>query len=870
MMKAPLLAVLLSSLCAAPSAFGRTAEKGLTRIDAERRASLVTNPDYELSLTLDGDKAEFAGREVLRFTLAAPAKGLTVDFTGGTVSKLVVNNFAAVPAANGLFFELPKNFLHAGENVVTVEFSHPYSVEGAGLYRFKDPEDGKIYLYTNFEPYDANKLFPCFDQPDLKASIRVSVDAPKAWSVVSTSMEEKVSSSGARRLWTFAKTPKLSTYVFSVHAGPYHVWTSKAGDIPLRLFARESLAKYIPHDEWLEITRQGLGFYGEYFALPYPFKKYDQLIVPDFNEGAMENIGAVTFSERYVFRSTPTLEDREDMAGTVLHEMAHMWFGDLVTMKWWNGLWLNESFATYMASLSTGRATRFARSWQTFFSHEKLWAYDTDQRDTTHPIEGQVPDTEQAFANFDGITYGKGASVLKQLAFFLGEDKFRDGVRAYLKNHSYANAEEKDFFGAMSKSSGADLDAWTREWLETTGVNTVRADYACVKGLVSSFALVQTSGNGTLRSHRTAVALYEEAKDGSLAANNPVSVAYSGARTEVPALVGRSCPDLVYPNHGDQDFVKVELDAHSLEAVKTGMTKIGDPLARAMLWRTLWEMVRDAKWPVTEYADLVLSSLGAEKDFKVAQSVLTTLYGTHPWSPSVLNYLPKPDYPRFEAFFWENTLKSEPGGDFEKLWYDGYVGIAASEAGAAKVRGLLSGEALVKGMFIDQDRRWSLITKLGELGVPDAEALVAAEVKRDPSDLGVKSAITARAARPDLDGKRAWFGKIVDPETKSSLGDLRAAMAAFYPRTQRDQRARFVESFFKTLPDLIAKKDGDFLDEYTRAMLPVLCTQASTDAFADYLKKSPPSKPIVLRALRDARQEEERCVRIRALLGQKL
>ncbi len=288
-------------------------------------------------------------------------------------------------------------------------------------------------------------LFPCFDQPDLKAVYSLKADAPADWRVISTAGEEKTEVSGARKTWTFAKTQKLSTYVFSVHAGPYHVWTSSAGAIPLRLFARESLAKYVPAGEWLELTRQGLDFYGAYFDLPYPFKKYDQILVPDFNEGAMENVGAVTFGERYVSRSTQTLEEREETADTILHEMAHMWFGDLVTMKWWNGLWLNESFATYMSALAQSRATRYTRSWQSFFAAEKQWAYETDQRATTHPIEGDVADTGHAFADFDGITYGKGASVLKQLAYLLGEEKFRDGVRLYLKEHAYGNAEEKDF-----------------------------------------------------------------------------------------------------------------------------------------------------------------------------------------------------------------------------------------------------------------------------------------------------------------------------------------------------------------------------------------------------------------------------------------
>ena len=681
------VATLLVVLGAGTAAFARPAVKDLSRRDAQRRAALVKNPDYELALALDGGKKDFVGHEVVRFALEAPADDLTVDFADGKLESLTVNGErVAKPDDNGMFFSLPKNLLRAGANIVETSFSHPYSVDGAGLYRFKDPEDGRVYLYTNFEPYDAHKLFPCFDQPDLKASYALTVDAPGDWQVVSTAIEEKVAASGARKTWTFGRTPRLSTYVFSMHAGPYHVWTSTAGTIPLRLFARESLAKYVPAGEWLELTRQGLDFYGGYFDLPYPFKKYDQLIVPDFYEdGAMENAAAVTFGENYVFRSTPTLENRERAASTILHEMAHMWFGDLVTMKWWDGLWLNESFATYMSALSLSRATRYRRSWQSFFADEKQWAYADDQRATTHPIEGEVPDTGQAFANFDGITYGKGAAVLKQLSYLLGDDKFRDGVRLYLKAHAYGNAEEKDFFGAISRASGADLDGWTREWLETAGVNTVRADFQCgADGKTSSFALIQPApaDHPALRRHRADVALYREASGGSWEVGGSTPVDYAGARTEVPALVGRECPVLVYPNLDDRDYAKVELDARSLAAAKAGMARIPDPLLRAMLWNTLWEMVRDAKWPVDDYAELVLTSLGSETDFKVADAVLQTVYGRHNASPSALNYLPRPDYARFEAFFLAGLAKAEAGGDFQKLWFDGYAKVAVVRQGA--------------------------------------------------------------------------------------------------------------------------------------------------------------------------------------------
>ncbi|MBI3296711.1 MAG: aminopeptidase N [Elusimicrobia bacterium] len=858
--------LLAAALAAAPAASARPAERVLTRDDAVKRAAAIRGLEYDLALELDGEKPDFKGRVALRFELEAPADGLTIDFADGKVARLSVNGKKTPADYNGLFITLPKALLRAGHNAVVVDYSHPYSADGAGLYRFKDPEDGRVYMYTNFEPYDANKLFPCFDQPDLKAAYVLRVTAPADWTVVSTVKEAKTALSGARRTWTFAKTPKLSTYVFSVHAGPFHVWSSTSGRVPARLFARQSLAKYIPAEEWLELTRQGLDFFDGYFDVPYPFGKYDQLVVPDFNAGAMENAGAVTFSERYVFRSTPTLEDREAMANTLLHEMAHMWFGDLVTMRWWNGLWLNESFATYMASLAVGKATRFTRSWQTFFSDDKQWGYAVDQRDTTHPIEGPVPDTGQAFANFDGITYGKGASVLKQLAYLLGPDRFRDGVRLYLKTHAYGNAEESDFFAALSKAAGAELGVWTRDWLKTAGVNTLRAEYACADGKVSSFALLQSAEPAfpTLRRHRTVVALYGEAAGGGLAVRDEAAVGYEGSRTEVPALVGRPCPALVYPNHGDEDYAKVELDALSLAAVKKGLTRVPDALARAMLWHTLWEMVRDAKLPVSDYLDLVVADLGKETDFKVVLDVLETIQARRGTTASVLNYLPDPDYPRLEAFLWERLAASEPGGDFQKLWFDVYAKNAASADGAAKLRALLTGTAELAGMTVDQDRRWTLLARLGELGAADAEALVLAELQRDPSDLGAKSALTARAARAD--GKRAWFDRLSDPKSADTLGEQRAIIARFFPPAQKALRGEFLGPFLETLPALLAAKGDDFLDDYTRAMIPTTCSKQSVAALEGFLAKTPPANPVVLRALRDARQEDARCVKVRALL----
>ncbi|MCC7440834.1 MAG: aminopeptidase N, partial [Bdellovibrionales bacterium] len=499
-----------------PSVKTRPDVEGLSKEEALYRSERVSDVRYELSFELERTSTEagatpvFGGKAVVRFKLKAPAEGLTLDFVGGTQAAAVVNGTPlGEETYNGKFIALPAQALKVGENEAAVEFTHPYSSSGAGLYRFVDPEDKRVYVYTDFEPFDANQLFPCFDQPDLKATYLAEVSAPASWTVVSASRETEATDlpavegqkGEARKLWKFPVTSRFSTYIFPLHAGPYKIWTAdepatgtvEGETIPLRLFARQSLARYVRPDDWFPATRQGFAFFQEYFASPYPFGKYDQLIVPDFNSGAMENVAAVTFSERYVKRGVPTRDDREGLAEVILHEMAHMWFGNLVTMKWWDDLWLNESFATFMAYLAAAEATEFTDIWQGFFDDTKQWAYWEDQLVTTHPIVAEVPDTSQAFANFDGITYGKGASALKQLSFLLSPPKFRDGVRAYMKKHAFQNTAMSDFMDSLSAASGTPLSGWTQSWLRTAGVNTISVDHACEGGKITRFLLTQSA-----------------------------------------------------------------------------------------------------------------------------------------------------------------------------------------------------------------------------------------------------------------------------------------------------------------------------------------------------------------------------------------
>ena len=866
-MRSALVALLtLSAFAATAAAAPRPAVKGLTQEEAAKRSAVVSSVTYSMRISVDASSAAYSGEETIGFVLSSAAEPLTLDFDGGTVDSLEIGGAAAAPVYNGLFLTLSTADLKAGPMEVKVRWHHAYDASGSGLYRFKDPEDGRVYVYSDFEPYNANRLFPCFDQPDLKAAFTLTAEAPEDWTVVSTARETSATPAGAgRKVWVFPATPKLSAYVFSLHAGPYRVWEGRAGSVPLRLFARRSLAPYVDPEEWFATTRAGLAFYGGYFGIPYPFSKYDQLLVPDYNAGAMENAGAVTFSERYVRRGQRTRAEREDLAETILHEMAHMWFGDLVTMRWWDGLWLNESFAAYMEALSAAEATPFKEAWLTFFVGEKEWAYREDQQPTTHPIEGEVKDTETAFTNFDGITYGKGAAVLKQLAHRVGEKAFRDGVRLYLSRHAFGNTSERDFFAAQEEAGGADLRAWTKQWLETSGVDAVSAQWSCENGRLAGLTLGSGDGTMALRPHRSRAALYSDSGAG-LERRASAAASYEGSTAPVAGLAGKPCPDLVFPNDGDFDYVKVVLDERSLEAAKRLLERAGDPLLRAMLWHSLWEMVRDGRLAASDYARLALERLGQETEPKVATAVAETICGKDARSASVLRYLSSPDPAPFEALFWERLRAAPSGGDLQKLWLDSFADAATSRESLERLKSLLSGALKIDGLSVDQERRWELLERLSAQGDAAAPSLIDAEAARDRSDKGVKAAIGARAAAPDDAVKRRWFDAVVATSTARSLGELREAMGSLFPREQDAARERYAPEFFAALARLNAVKDDEFLSAFSKDLAPAPCTEAGAAALGEFLAKNPGLNASVVKNLRVAQAEGLRCAKARALL----
>jgi aminopeptidase N len=575
--------------------------ENLTRVEAEERAALLDVSEYDVRLDLTRGAEVFGSTTTVRFTATAGASTF-IDAITRTVRSVTLNGRELDPAdvSDGVRIRLDDL---AQENELTVVADAMYTNTGEGLHRFVDPVDDEVYLYSQFEVPDSRRMFAVFEQPDLKAVFRFTVTAPSHWEVVSNSPTPEPTSAGDdASTWTFEPTLRMSSYITALIAGPYGVvrseLTSSDGrTIPLGVFARKSLMEHLDADYVFEKTREGFAFYEERFAYPYPFPKYDQLFVPEFNAGAMENAGAVTFVESYVFRSKVTDAVKERRVTTILHELAHMWFGDLVTMRWWDDLWLNESFATYISTLATAEATEWTGAWTTFNAGEKSWAYNQDQLPSTHPVYATINDLEDVQVNFDGITYAKGASVLRQLVAYVGQDEFLAGVAAYFQRHAFGNSTLRDFTRELEGTSGRDLERWTDLWLKTSGVNTLRPEIETDEdGVITSFAVLQEAAADypTLRPHRLAIGFYE-LRDAHLVRTERFELDVDGDRTEVAELVGRTRPALVLLNDDDLTYAKVRLDAASLEVAMRHLAAFEDSLARSLVFASVWDASATAR-----------------------------------------------------------------------------------------------------------------------------------------------------------------------------------------------------------------------------------------------------------------------------------
>jgi len=862
------LAVLAVSGVLATHAFAAEAPRAvntyLTEQDAAARANRVSNVAYILDFTLTG-KPDFAGTSRIDFDLADNSAPLTIDLDKATVASVTVNGQAVAANYNQFFITIAAADLRKGRNSVVVAYTRLHSTNGEGLHRMVDPVDGKVYTYSHFEPAAAHQMFALFDQPDLKATFQVNVTAPADWVVVSTKRESAVTAAGADKKWTFPASKVLSPYNFSLHAGPYKVWEDNSGKYPMRLFARQSVASQVEPADWFKFTKDGLTFFDNYFGVPYQWEKYDQLLVPDFLYGAMENAGAVTFGERgFLHQSKSTQAQREGLAGTIMHEMAHQWFGDLVTMKWWNGLWLNESFASFMGTMATAEATEFKHAWLAFYSGGKQGAYSTDQSLSTHPIEVPVPSTANAFDNIDAITYSKGASTLMQLRHLLGDEVFRKGVHNYLEKYAFKNARLDDFIGSLGEAAGRDLKPWTQQWLYQAGVNTIAATYSCSGGKISNFSLRQsaTARLPTLREQRVQVATFKREGD-KLVLANKAAVTYKGASTGVPELVGGACPDLVYPNYQDWGFAKVRLDKKSFATAQASVAGVDDPLLRSMLWQSLWDGVRDGQLPLNEFIKTALANAPLEKDYTLLGSVIGMLSGAKHYLDAMQA---APAYAadtgrQMDDTGWRAVEANSGNSNFQRRWFSFYVGVASSKPALERLAGLLDGSVKVVGLEIAQDQRWSIVNRLNRFAYPGSEALIAAEQLRDKSDAGQAQAIAAQVVRPDATVKREWLAKVQDQKTTLPFSRVRVAIYSLYPVEQKSLNEASAAERLASLPAIDKAAGPVFMRSYAE-MIPATCSAASIKRLDAAAAKYTDLSAGTRRALLTLREEDQRCVTI--------
>ncbi|MCI9889355.1 aminopeptidase N [Micrococcales bacterium 31B] len=845
-----------------------TATANLTRAEAQARAALLSVERYDITLDVTGDKT-FSTHSVVTFTCAQPGASTFIDFIGPSVESIDLNGEALDPATafDGYRIQLPEL---AAANTLSITATGAFMNTGEGLHRFVDPVDNEVYLYTQFEVPDSRRMYPVFEQPDLKAAFAFTVTAPAHWNVISNSpTPTPVPVSDAVATWSFTDTPRISSYITALIAGPYEgvrdeLTSSDGRTIPLGLFARKSLVKYLDADELLDTTKRGFEFFEREFGVAYPFEKYDQIFVPEYNAGAMENAGAVTFTEVYVFRGAVAESRRERRALTVLHELAHMWFGDLVTMRWWDDLWLNESFAEFASTECQARATRWADAWTTFLSHEKAWALEQDQLPSTHPIAADMVDFDAVVTNFDGITYAKGASVLRQLVAYVGADKFMAGLRAYFAKHAWGNTELKDLLAELSAASGRELDQWSQLWLENAGPTTQTLEVErAADGAVTAMRVTQTAPaeHPTLRPHRLVIGGYAVSESGVERVER-LDLDIAGASTEVPELVGKRA-DVWLLNDEDWAYGKWRLDAASLETAVAHLGAFGElesQIPSALLWSILWDQTRDEEFPASAYVAAALENLGGIKHPGVRTIVVAQV-------GEALRGFVAPE--RREALtsraadrFWQLAEAAEANSDAQFGFLKAFSQHASTPQHGAILQGLLDGSVTLPGREIDTDLRWDLVISLSSLGLAD-EAARAAELEADNTASGQRFFETAAAAVPDAAVKAATFERVLTEDIANET--LTAIITGFKRVHDTSLLAPFVTPLLARVNEIFAERTNEIAGRLLDLFPLSLTSAALVDEVDAWLAANPDAVTALSRGLAERRDTMARWLRCQAV-----
>jgi aminopeptidase N len=839
----------------------------LTLEQAAQRAELLTVDSYTVELDLtDGaalpGEGTFRSTTTVRFFCRTPGASSWIDLVAAQVRTATLNGTAldvsGYDEADGI--ALPDL---AVDNELVVEADCRYMNTGEGLHRFVDPVDGGVYLYSQFETADAKRMYTCFDQPDLKAVHQVRAIAPADWVVVSNAPCELTEDApGGAVRHVFAPSQRISPYIVALVAGPYARWTDEHAEdggatVPLGIYCRASLAEHMDAERLFTETKQGFGFYHRAFGVRYPFEKYDQIFVPEFNAGAMENAGCVTFLEDYVFRSRVTRYLYERRCETVLHEMAHMWFGDLVTMRWWDDLWLNESFATWASVLSQAEATEYTGAWTTFATVEKSWAYRQDQLPSTHPIACDIPDVQAVEVNFDGITYAKGASVLRQLVAYVGLEEFLAGLRLYFDQHAWGNATLADLLAALEEASGRDLSDWSAQWLETTGLNTLRPEFTVdSNGAFASFSVLQDGarpGAGELRTHRLAVGIYDsEGGPGSaLMRTHRVELDVSGQRTEVPELVGVPAGQLMLVNDDDLTYCTMRLDEKSLTTLIDRIGDITESLPRTLCWSAAWEMTREAELKARDFIALVLAGLPSESEVGVVQRLLlqaqTALssYADQAWAV-------EHGWPQFTRTLMDLISAAKPGSDHQLALVNALTASVLGKPELDALAGWLTGESVPDQLQVDTDLRWRLLHALAAHGVA-AEEEIDAELSRDATATGRRQAERARALLPTSEAKeRAWQRAMRDDELPNALNE--AIISGFNHPSQKQLLAPYVDRYFAEIAEMWGRRTSERAQSAVLGLFPAWAVdQGCVDAADTWLEADDEYPPALRRLVSEGR-----------------
>ncbi|ASQ91468.1 aminopeptidase N [Prosthecochloris sp. GSB1] len=792
--------------------FSVDTENILTREAAESRSALVSNTRYTLELTLKEHAAGYRGHCIVEFDYRhGGTDHLKLDFITREIHAVTLNGMATEEYLRGDFaIYLKREHLREGRNTLEVAYTSQFDNTGSGFHKFHDPEDGEEYMHTDFEPYDAHRLFPCFDQPDSKASYRLTVNGPSKWTYIHNTLPEDTRTEGDEVTIAFKRTAVFSTYLFALVVGPYAGWEDRYDRIPLGIYCRKSLAKHMDPENIFAVTREAMATLEAYFDYPYPYDKYDQVFVPEFNFGAMENVGCVTFSEHYVFRHKKLYSEHLNRANTITHEMVHMWFGDLVTMKWWNDLWLNESFADYLSYFAMSRGTLFSDALEHMYVR-KEWAYQQDQYSTTHPIAASARDTIEAFSNFDGISYSKGASVLRQLQYYIGNEAFRAAIGHYFRRFAEQNTTLDDFLSIMSETSGIDIVAWSRQWLETTGVNTLLSRIEDGRLMIEQQGSAQ---NDLIRQHAMEFTGYRQI-GGALVENETHKIIIDGKTAEAEL---KSDTAFVILNTHDYDYVKVFYSQDALAIARRSLHTIEDPFARRLVWGSLWQMVRDNAFPPTEFIETGIELATEEKDLSILNSHIIAKI-----KAVVSAYLTDENraiwMPRLNTMARERLARPENSEHEQIIWFGLLLETALLSDELDYLHALVTGAESIASLDIDQEKRWNIIARLMACGHRDAEELFSHEKKLDKSDLGQKKAFMVQASRPDSAEKETCWQEFTEKSSRST-DFLRYGMKGFQWRMQKDLLAPYVDRFFDAVENVYSKRDVHYAEAFGHFLFP--------------------------------------------------